>query len=186
MILPIYTLGQPILKKPCKEINDDFEGLTELVENMWETMYAANGVGLAAPQIGKGIRLFIVDTIQAMEEGEEDKGIKQVFINAIKIEEDGEDWLYEEGCLSIPNIRADVRRQEKLTIEYLDQNFEKHTKTLEGINARVVQHEYDHTEGILFLDHLKPLKKKMLKRKLEAIKKGYVEADYKLKKRIPR
>lgn len=181
MILPIYAYGQPILKTVCEEIEEDYKDLDKLIENMWETMYAASGVGLAAPQIGKGIRLFMVDTIQILEEEEKEKGIKQVFINARMIEEDGEIAPYEEGCLSIPFIRADVSRQESITLEYFDEKFEKQTVTLEGINARVVQHEYDHTEGVLFLDHLKPLKKKLLKRKLEAIKKGNVDPDYRMR-----
>lgn len=181
MILPIYAYGQPVLKNECHDIDKDYEDLSTLISDMWETMYEASGVGLAAPQIGRDIRLFVVDTIQVMEEGEKDKGIKKVFINAHKIEEEGEPWAYEEGCLSIPHVRADVMRPPQITLEYYDENFEKHIETLEGINARVVQHEYDHTDGILFIDHLKPLKKKLLKRKLESIKKGIVEADYRLK-----
>ena len=182
MILPIYTLGQPILKKVCDEIDATYEDLESLIENMWETMYAAKGVGLAAPQIGKKIRLFIVDTAQVLDEDEESEetGIKQIFINAQKVEEEGELWAYEEGCLSIPNIRADVSRKEKLTIEYYDEKFVKHVQTFEG-NARVVQHEYDHVDGVLFIEYLKPLKRKMLKRKFDYIKKGFAEADYRLK-----
>lgn len=181
MILPIYAYGQLVLKTVCEEIDKELPGLEDLIANMWQTMYEASGVGLAAPQIGKSIRLFIVDTEQVLDEDNEDEGIKQVFINARKIEEDGEHWVYEEGCLSIPFIRADVSRQENLTIEYYDEQWKKHRKTLVGINARVVQHEYDHIEGILFTDHLKPLKKKLLKRKLEAIKKGNIDADYRMK-----
>ncbi len=181
MILPIYAYGQPVLKSECSEIDKDYEGLGDLIANMWETMYAANGVGLAAPQIGKGIRLFMVDTVQIKDEEGDSEGIKQVFINARKVEEDGELWPYEEGCLSIPFIRADVNRHENLTIEYFDEDFKKHTITLTGINARVVQHEYDHIEGILFLDHLKPLKKKLLKRKLESIKTGRIDPEYRMR-----
>lgn len=178
MILPIYAYGQPILKRVAKPIDQDYPDLNELISNMWETMYNAEGVGLAAPQIGESIRLFIIDTAQTYKEEDKSKGIKSVFINAQKIEEDGEHWFYEEGCLSIPHIRGDVERQKILKLKYLDENFEEHIKVFDGINARVVQHEYDHLEGVLFLDKLKPLKKRMIKRKLEIIKKGKVDADY--------
>lgn len=178
MVLPIYAYGQPVLKKVAKPIDKDYEGLEKLLEDMWETMYAANGVGLAAPQIGKAIRIFLVDSKQMMEEGEEDKGIKQAFINAEILEEDGKLWPYEEGCLSIPDITGDVERPSTVKIRYQDENFEEHTVVLTGLNARVVQHEYDHIEGKLFTEKLKPLKKKMIKRKLEKIKKGAVKAKY--------
>lgn len=178
MILPIYAYGQPILKRVAKPIDQDYPDLNELISSMWETMYNAEGVGLAAPQIGESIRLFIIDTAQTYKEEDKSKGIKSVFINAQKIEEDGEHWFYEEGCLSIPHIRGDVERQKILKLKYLDENFEEHIKVFDGINARVVQHEYDHLEGVLFLDKLKPLKKRMIKRKLEIIKKGKVDADY--------
>jgi len=178
MILPIYAYGHPILKRVAKHIASDHTNLNDLISNMWETMYNAEGVGLAAPQIGESIRVFIVDTEQTYKEDDKSNGVKTVFINAEKIEEDGEFWPYEEGCLSIPHIRGEVERQKKLKIKYLDENFDEHTKVFEGINARVIQHEYDHLEGILFLDKLKPLKKRMIKRKLEIIKKGKVEADY--------
>ena len=181
MILPIYAYGQPVLKKLAKEITPDYENLDELIENMWETMYNAQGVGLAAPQIGKSIRLFMVDTIQVMEEGEEDKGIKQAFINAQIIEESGKEWSYEEGCLSIPHIRGDVSRQEDIHIRYFDEEFNEHEAHFSGINARVIQHEYDHIEGKIFTDKLKPLKKRLIKRKLEAIKKGNVKSDYRMR-----
>lgn len=181
MILPIYAYGQQVLKNKCEDIDPNFEGLKELIHNMWETMYEASGVGLAAPQIGQNIRLFMIDTIQIRDEEEKADGLKQVFINARKIEDSGEEKAYEEGCLSIPLIRADVVRPETITIEYLNEDFEKHQVTFEGINARVIQHEYDHIEGVLFIDHLKPLKKKLLKRKLEAIKKGNVSPDYRMK-----
>ena len=186
MILPIYAFGHAVLKSKCEDIDSSYEDLEELLKNMWETMYEASGVGLAAPQIGRKIRVFMVDTIQILEDDEKEKGIKQVFINAQKIEEEGDLWAYEEGCLSIPYIRADVNRPQTLRIAFLDENFEKQELTLEGINARVVQHEYDHIEGILFTDHLKPLKKKLLKRKLEAIKKGNVEPEYRMKFKVNR
>lgn len=181
MILPIYAYGQPVLKQVAEEIPQDYPELQELIENMWETMYHASGVGLAAPQVGLSIRLFVIDTIQIMDEGEEDQGIKQVFINAQKIEERGEPWAYEEGCLSIPDVRGDVERQPTLRLRWLDENFEQHEQTFEGVNARVIQHEYDHIDGVLFIEHLKPVKKRLVRRKLEDIRKGKVKADYKLK-----
>lgn len=181
MVLPIYAYGQPVLRRVAKPIDADYEGLEKLLEDMWETMYAANGVGLAAPQIGKGIRLFLVDSKQMMEEGEEDKGIKQAFINAEILEEDGKLWPYEEGCLSIPDITGDVERPSTVRIRFQDEQFETHELTLTGLNARVVQHEYDHIEGKLFTEKLKPLKKKMIKRKLEKIRKGDVGAKYIMK-----
>jgi peptide deformylase len=181
MILPVYAYGQPVLKKKAEKIGTEFKGLGDLIENMWETMYHADGVGLAAPQIGQGIRLFLVDTVQAMTEGEEDKGIKKAFINAEMLIEEGDFWSYEEGCLSIPHIRADVERQKRIKIKYFDQDFNEYIEEYEGINARVIQHEYDHIEGKLFTEKLKPLKKKMINRKLEQIKKGKVKADYRLR-----
>ena len=159
MILPIYGYGYPVLKKEAESITANYPDLNELIENMWETMYNASGIGLAAPQIGLSIRLFIVDTIQIMDEGEEALGIKKVLINAQKIEEAGEPWLYEEGCLSIPDIKGDVERLPELRIRYLDENFEEHDEVFNGVNARVIQHEYDHIDGILFTEHLKPIKK---------------------------
>lgn len=182
MILPIYTYGQPVLKQIGKDITPDYEGLTQLITDMWETMYQANGVGLAAPQIGLAIRLFIVDSTQIKEDmrkGEE--GIKQVFINAHKIEESGKPWSYEEGCLSIPHVRGEVERPETIKIRYMDENFVEHEATFTGINARVVQHEYDHIDGQLFTDKLKPLRKKMIQRRMMDIMAGKVRADYKLK-----
>jgi peptide deformylase len=181
MILPVFAFGQPVLKKKAIDINSDFDELKQLIDNMWETMYAAHGVGIAAPQVGVSIRLFVIDTIQIMEEEKIAEGIKKVFINAKIIEETGEMWAYEEGCLSIPNIRGDVERQQKVRIQYLDENFEKHDEIYEGINARVIQHEYDHIEGILFVEKLKPLKKKLIQRKLNDIKAGKATADYKIK-----
>lgn len=182
MILPIYTYGQPVLKQIGKEITPDYEGLTQLITDMWETMYQANGVGLAAPQIGLAIRLFIVDSTQIKEDmrkGED--GIKQVFINAHKIEESGKPWSYEEGCLSIPHVRGEVERPETIKIRYMDENFVEHEAIFTGINARVVQHEYDHIDGQLFTDKLKPLRKKMIQRRMMDIMAGKVRADYKLK-----
>ena len=181
MILPIYAFGQPVLKKVAEPISADYPDLKELLENMWETMYNAQGVGLAAPQIGKSIRLFLVDTDQLEKDDMKEEGIKQVFINAQKIEEAGKPWDYEEGCLSIPNIRGDVKRPAQLKIRYMDENFEEHEKIFTGINARVIQHEYDHIDGILFTELLKPLKRRRVKRKLENIKKGLVDAEYRMR-----
>ncbi len=182
MILPIYAYGQPVLKRVATEIEQDYPELETLIANMWETMYNAHGVGLAAPQIGLSIRLFLIDTIQTKEEGDETHGgIKQAFINPQKIEEGGDSWPYEEGCLSIPDIRADVSRPAQIKLKYFDENFVEHTKIFMGMNARVIQHEYDHIEGVLFTELLKPLKKRMMRRKLEKIKKGEIESDYKMR-----
>jgi len=181
MLLPIYGYGMPVLKKVGVEIDKDYEGLEKLIADMWDTMYFAQGIGLAAPQIGRAIRLFLVDTAQIMDEGEEDKGIKKVFINAQILEESGEEWPYEEGCLSIPDVRGDVLRQPQIRIRYQDENFGTHEETFDGINARVIQHEYDHIEGILFTELLKPIKKKRIKRRLDNIRKGAIRVDYKMK-----
>jgi len=181
MILPIYALGQPVLKQKAAPIPEDYEGLNELVENMWETMYNAQGVGLAGPQVGLSLRIFVIDTIQVMEEGKEAEGIKQVFINAQVLEEGGTPYNYEEGCLSIPNVRGDVERAAQVKIRFQDEQFKEHELTFTGINARVIQHEYDHIEGILFTQKLKPLKRRLIKRKLDKIKKGQVKPDYRMK-----
>ncbi|MBK8109179.1 MAG: peptide deformylase [Saprospiraceae bacterium] len=181
MILPVYAYGHPVLKKMGSEIDPSFDGLDALIEDMWETMYYAKGVGLAAPQVGHAIRLFVVDTIQIQEEGEEEKGIKKVFINAQIMEETGDLWTYEEGCLSIPNITGDVERKKNIHIRYLDENFLPQEEKYEGMNARVIQHEYDHIEGRLFTEKLNPLKKKLIQRKLENIRKGKVNADYRMR-----
>lgn len=181
MILPIYGYGYPVLKKKAEPIDPDYPELEQLIENMWETMYQASGVGLAAPQVGLPIRLFIVDTVQVMEEGQEAMGIKKVLINAEKIDEAGELWSYEEGCLSIPDVRGDVERPPKLRIRYQDEQFQEHEEVFTGLNARVIQHEYDHIDGILFTDHLKPIKRRLIKRKLENIRKGNAKADYRMK-----
>ena len=181
MILPIFAYGQSVLKKVASPIDSGYPDLDTLIDNMWETMYNANGVGLAAPQVGLSIRLFLVDTVQIMEEGKEAEGIKQAFINAEILDETGNPWSYEEGCLSIPHINGDVERNPTIRIRYQDERFVEHEKTFEGINARVIQHEYDHIEGILFLDHLKPIKRKLIKRKLDNIRKGKIEVDYRMK-----
>ena len=188
MILPIVAYGAPILRKVSKEIEEDYPKLQQLLEDMWETLYNSNGVGLAAPQINRDIRLFLVDSTQIFDNQEDEEkgqfpdapGIKKVFINAQILELNGEDWPYNEGCLSIPKIREDVYRPEAVTIEYLDENFELQTETFNGITARIILHEYDHIEGKLFIDYLKPLKKKMLAGKLTDISKGKVKVDYKM------
>jgi peptide deformylase len=181
MLLSVYAYGQPVLKKMGKSIPAEYPNLEKLIADMWETMYHANGVGLAAPQIGKAIRLFVVDTIQMMEEGREAEGLKKVFINAEKIEESGEEWAYEEGCLSIPDVRGDVERPANIRLRWVDENFVEQEATFSGLNARVIQHEYDHTDGKLFTEYLKPLKRRLIQRKLENIKKGKVSADYRMK-----
>lgn len=188
MIFPIVAYGAPVLRKVCQEITPDYPGLPALIEDMWETMYASNGVGLAAPQINKDIRLFIMDSTQIFDNLEEDEkgiypdgpGIKKVFINAYIQSLEGEEWAYNEGCLSIPKIREDISRAEKVTIEYMDEHFQLHTHTFNGITARVLLHEYDHIEGKLFIDYLKPLRKKLLKGKLNDISKGRIKVDYKM------
>ncbi len=183
MILPIFAYGQPVLKKMAAHITPDYPELDALIANMWETMYNAHGVGLAAPQIGLSIRLFVVDTLQITDEDEKTKGqgFKKVFINAEMLDQSGEAWTYEEGCLSIPDIRGDVDRQPVIRLRYLDEKFQPHEETFSGINARVIQHEYDHIDGVLFTDRLKPLKKRLVQRKLDAIRQGKVSSDYKMK-----
>lgn len=181
MILPIYAYGHPVLKQVAKAIEPGYPNLTDLIDSMWETMYNADGVGLAAPQIGLSIRLFVIDTTQVQEKGKEAEGFKRTFINAHKVEESGELWTYEEGCLSIPKIRGDVDRLPTLRLRWMDENFQTHEETFDGTNARVIQHEYDHIDGILFVEHLKPVKKHLVRRKLEDIRKGKIGVDYKMK-----
>ncbi len=181
MILPIFAYGQPVLKKVAEDIDATYPNLQELIANMWDTMYNANGVGLAAPQVGLAIRLFVVDTTQLKEEDKAVNGIKKIFINAHKVNEMGEPLAYEEGCLSIPDVRGDVDRPTVLRLRYLDENLIPQEETFTGINARVIQHEYDHIDGVLFIEHLKPIKKRLIRRKLEDIKKGKVKTDYKMK-----
>jgi len=179
MILPIVAYGSPVLRKLCKDITPDFPQLEKLIADMWETMYNSNGVGLAAPQINKEIRLFIIDSTQIFQNLEEDEkelypdgpGFKGTFINAHIAKLEGEEWAYNEGCLSIPKIREDINRSEQVTINFVDEKFEPHTKTFNGITARVILHEYD---------HIKPLKRTLLKRKLNDISKGKVDVDYRM------
>ena len=186
MILPIVAFGSPVLRKKCVDISPDYPELEMLLENMKETMYEAHGVGLAAPQINKAIRLFLIDTTPFVddEEGTEEVIVKQAFINARILEEKGEAWDFNEGCLSIPDVREDISRKPSITIEYFDENFEKHTDTYDGLTARVIQHEYDHIQGVLFTDKISVLRKRMIKGKLMDISKGKVDVSYKM--RFPR
>ena len=188
MILPIFAYGEPILQKMGKEIDKDYQDLDVIIENMFETMYGAHGIGLAAPQIGLPIRLFLVDASPFEDDEEysdEERAMlatfKKVFINAKVVEETGDEWIFNEGCLSIPNVNEDVFRKPTITIEYFDENFKKHTDTFEGIAARIIQHEYDHIEGILFTDKLSPLKKRLIKGKLENISKGKTDVSYRMR-----
>ena len=181
MVLPIYAYGHSVLRQATKEIGPDYPNLSTLLANMWETMYQTRGMGLAAPQIGLSIRLFVVDSQQLdPEDLEGGQGIKQVFINPTILDQAGEEWPYEEGCLSIPEIRGKVYRQPQLRLRYQDENFVQHEKVFSGINARIIQHEYDHIEGKLFTDHLSPLKRRMLKKQLENIQKGRINAKYRM------
>jgi peptide deformylase len=192
MILPVVVYGDPVLRKIAEPIDANYPDLEKLIANMFETMYHADGVGIAAPQIGKAIRLFLVDTEPAGDDDEDNdeftaeekkklKAFKRVFINAKMLDESGEEWTFKEGCLSIPHIRENVNRQAEIEIEYYDQHFKKHTEKFDGMIARVIQHEYDHIEGKLFTDKISPLKRKMLAGKLADISKGKVTADYKIK-----
>lgn len=188
MVLPIVAYGNPVLRKVGINITPEYPHLKTLIENMWETMYNSNGVGLAAPQINQAIRLFVIDSVQVIENLEEDEkdsypgdeGYKGVFINAYIVEENGNDWSYNEGCLSIPKIREDIFRKETVTLNFLDEKFVEHTKTFVGVTARIILHEYDHIEGKLFIDYLKPLKKNLLKRKLNDISQGKIQVDYRM------
>jgi len=188
MILPIIAYGDPVLRKTGKDITNEYPNLDALLENMFETMYEARGIGLAAPQVGVPIRIFIVDATPFEEDKElteEERAFlstfKQVFINAKIIEETGDEWAFNEGCLSIPDIREDVFRNDTIKIEYLDENFEKYTKKFDGIVARIIQHEYDHIEGVLFTDKLSALKKRLIKGKLSNISKGKIKVDYRMR-----
>ena len=187
MILPIVSYGSSVLKKTAKEITSDYPNLSELIANMWETMYAANGVGLAAPQIGLSIRVFVIDASpfvdeenMSVKEIETINTFKKVFINPKIISEEGNLWDFNEGCLSIPDVRDDVSRKEKISINFFDENFVPQKLKLNGLAARVVQHEYDHIEGVLFTDHLSSLKKRLIKNKLSLISKGDITVDYKM------
>lgn len=188
MILPIVAYGHPVLRTTAKDISSDYPALDKLIQDMWDTMYGSNGVGLAAPQVNRDIRLFVVDTAQMFESMDDKEktsypdapGYKGVFINAHIVELDGDEWSYNEGCLSIPKIREDIYRQETVTLQYRDEKFESHTQSFSGLTARVILHEYDHIDGKLFIDHISPLKRKLMKGKLTDISKGKVTVDYKM------
>lgn len=181
MVYPVVLFGSPLLRKVSKSIDKDYTNLDKLVEDMFETMESSDGVGLAAPQIGKSIRLFIIDATPMAEDDASLEGFKRVFINANILEETGEEWGFVEGCLSVPEIREEVQRPSTVTIEYYDENFEYKKETFGGVKARIIQHEYDHLDGILFVDKVSPLKKKLLKGRLNNIAKGKVTANYKTK-----
>ncbi|MDE0967378.1 MAG: peptide deformylase [Flavobacteriaceae bacterium] len=187
MLLPIIAYGHPVLKRKAEVISKDYPKLKELIDSMFETMYNASGVGIAAPQIGQSIRLFIVDTTpfsddDSLSDNERNqlKSFKKIFINPEIIEESGDDWSFDEGCLSIPNIRESVLRQPEIKIQYFDENFIKHVQSFDGLLARVIQHEYDHVEGILFTDKLSSFKKQLLKKKLLKISSGKLSFDYEM------
>ncbi len=191
MILPIVGYGNPVLKKVAEAVSPGYPGLDALIRDMWDTMYNGRGVGLAAPQVGKNIRIFIMDSEQLVKENEEmdsddekykiTSGIKQVFINPTILNESGTPWIYEEGCLSIPDIRVKISRKEYVEIQYYNEHFELRTGRYDGMNARIIQHEYDHLEGILITDKVTPLKKSLLKGKLENIRKGKVDVKYRMR-----
>ncbi len=188
MIIPIYGYGEPVLRQVAEEISPDYPNLSAIITNMYDTMYNAFGVGLAAPQVGLPIRLFIIDTEPfsdsndlSEEEQEQLKNFKKTFINAKMLLEDGEEWGFNEGCLSIPDVREDVYRNERITIEYCDEDFNKKTEVFDGLIARVIQHEYDHIEGILFTDRISMLKKTLIKKKLQNIMDGKAFPDYRMK-----
>ncbi len=188
MILPIVAYGHPVLRKVAEDIDASYPDLDKLIANMWDTMYGSNGVGIAAPQINRSIRLFVVDTVQVVESAEDDekedykneKPVKQVFINAHLVDTTGDEWPYEEGCLSIPRVREDVYRAAKVKLRYMDEKFVEHEKEFDGLTARVILHEYDHLDGKLFVDYLKPLKKRLIKSRLDDITKGKVRTDYRM------
>jgi len=181
MILPVYVYGMSILRKRARDLDEDYEGLDQLIGDMFETMVASEGVGLAAPQVGKSIRLFVVDASRMADEEDPDlEGFRKVFINPYVIDEWGDKWSFTEGCLSIPNIREDVNRPAWVKIEYYDENWNLHEEEYDGTRARIIQHEYDHLEGRLFVDKINPLRKKLISPKLKAISRGRAECDYKI------
>lgn len=181
MKYPVTVYGDPVLRNKAKAIDKDYPKLDEIIENMWETMYHSDGVGLAAPQVDLSIRLFVADATAAADEDPELANFKKVFINPEILNREGEEWVMNEGCLSLPEIREEVERPDEVTIRYLDENFVEHTETYKGYAGRIIQHEYDHLEGILFIDHLSPLRKRLLKGKLSNIAKGKVHPHYRIK-----
>ncbi len=180
MILPVVAYGHPTLRKIADDIDKDYPGLDQFINDMFETMYSSNGVGLAAPQVNRSIRLFVIDATPYADDFPGEKDLKKVFINARIVEESGEEWAFNEGCLSIPEIREDVLRKPELRIQYYDENFNFHDDRITGVLARVIQHEYDHLDGVLFVDLINPLRKMMLKRKLGDISKGLIKTNYKM------
>ena len=181
MKYPITVYGDPVLRKKAENISKDMEGLAEIIENMWETMYYADGVGLAAPQTGMSIRMFVIDASSGADDEPELKDFKKVFINPEIIELSGEKWAFNEGCLSLPEIREDVLRPDEVRIKYFDENFAEHDEVYKGYAGRIIQHEYDHLEGKLFTDYLSPLRKRLLKSKLNDIARGKIQPHYKIK-----
>mgnify|MGYP006111699981 CR=1 FL=1 len=182
MVLPIIAYGAKVLRNSCLEIDSSYNELNILLDNMFETMYAASGVGLAAPQINKSLRLFIIDTTPFKDEESPDHVIcKKVFINPRILSSNGNYWIFNEGCLSIPDIREDIKRFSDITIEYFDENFNKKTEDFSGLNARVILHEYDHIEGVLFIDKISPLRKRMIKGKLLDISNGKFDTQYNIR-----
>lgn len=188
MILPVVAYGHPVLRKECADITPEYPEWEKLIADMWETMYHTNGVGIAAPQVNKPVRIFVVDTEQIVAGFDDEdkrlypdeKPVKQVFINARKVEETGQPWAYNEGCLSIPKVREDVKRPAHVRLRYLDEKFKEQEQSFDGITARVILHEYDHIDGKLFIDYLSPLKKRLLKKKLDDISNGKVKVDYRM------
>jgi peptide deformylase len=181
MILPIVAYGDPVLKTKATNIDIEYPGLAELIENMWDTMYHANGVGLAAPQVGKSIRLFLVDASPFDDEDPKLKDLKKVFINPVMVEQWGKEWIFNEGCLSFPDLREDIYRRSNIRISYFDENFQPVEEEFDGIGARIIQHEYDHIEGIVMVDRISPLKRRLIRNKLINISKGEVSPDYPMK-----
>ncbi len=181
MIYPVTVYGDPLLRKKAQPVEKDHEGLENIIENMWETMYNSDGVGLAAPQVGLSLRIFLVDATSGADEEPELKDFKKVFINPEIVTKSGEEWVMNEGCLSLPEIREDVKRPDEVRIKYFDENFEPHEEVFKGYAGRIIQHEYDHLEGILFVDYLSPLRKRLLKSKLMSIATGKVQPSYRIK-----
>ncbi len=181
MIYPVTVYGDPVLRKRALPVERDYEGLTAILENMWETMYVSDGVGLAAPQVGLSLRIFVIDASSGADEEPELMDFKKTFINPEILERSGEEWVMNEGCLSLPEIREDVKRPEKIRIKYLDEHFIEHEAEFKGYASRIIQHEYDHLEGILFIDYLTPLRKRLLKGKLRNIITGKVQTHYRIK-----
>lgn len=181
MILPIFLYGSPVLRKVSEDIPQDFPNLKSFIDNMWETMYKSDGVGLAAPQVGRNLRLFVIDGSAMDDDDPSMADFKIAFLNARIVSREGEPWVFNEGCLSLPNIREDISRPEKITIEYYDEDFKFHREEFGGLKARIIQHEYDHLEGIMLVDHVSAIKRKLLAGKLNAISKGKVDVSYKVK-----